>query len=234
MKASQRRPGLRLALMLALAGSGMRAQAMDWPSPSWPEGAKPELVAADAVLNGRHSRIWQASLPLSRAEAERFFQNQWGPKHTRESLRGNTVLGTRQGDFFLTLQLKESLGQVQAQLMATALTETPARSRALQDTLSWLPAEVSVLQTLESTDEGRRGLTVTAMAPASVEQLGEALGLQLRRRGWTPRHETVDTVNGRAARQLSVQQGGEDIVIAITDLGERRSVVIQRNKERQP
>lgn len=228
------RSALPFGLVLALSGLPLGAQALDWPRPAWPEGAQPELVAADTVLNGRHSRIWQARLSLSRAEAERFFQTQWGPKLTRNQVRGHTVLGTRQGDFFLTVQLKEQLGQVQAQLMATSLTEAPSRSRALQDTLSWLPSEVGVLQTLESSDEGRRGLTVTAFAPASVEQLAEAISLQLRRRGWTPRRETLDTSNGRQAQQLSVQAGGEDVLIAITDLGERRSVVIQRNKDIKP
>lgn len=226
--------GLRPALLACLLSLGLAVQAADWPTPAWPEGAKPELVAADAVLNSRHSRIWQARLPGGLAEAERFFKAQWGGKVTRNTVRGQLVLGSKQGDFFLTVQLKETLGQVTAQLMATALDEKPARSRALQDTVSWLPTDVGVLQTLESNDDARRGLTVTAMGPASVEQLGEAISLQLRRRGWTPRREVLDTTNGRKAQQLSVQAGGEDILIAITDLGERRSVVIQRNKERQP
>ncbi|HLO94658.1 MAG TPA: hypothetical protein VK195_10090, partial [Burkholderiaceae bacterium] len=118
--------------------------------------------------------------------------------------------------------------------MATSLREPVSRSRALQDTVSWLPTGTGVLQTLESTDEGHRGLTVTAMGSASVEQLGEALGQHLRRRGWQPRQERVTSSNGRQALQISAQGRGEDVLVVIADQGEQRSVVIQRNKEARP
>ena len=234
MRAPRLPRSLRSAFLLCLLGLHAVAHAVDWPTPAWPEGAKTELVATDTVLNSRHSRIWQARLPVSLAEAERFFKAQWGDKVTRNTVRGQLVLGSRQGDFFLTVQMKEQLGQVNAQLISTALNERPSRSRALQDTISWLPSEVGVLQTMESNDDARRGLTITAVGPASVDQLAEAIGLQLRRRGWTPQRGVLDTSNGLKAQQISVQAGGEDILIAISDLGERRSIVIQRNKERQP
>lgn len=222
-----------LAMLLCLPALAL-ALALDWPQPTWPAEARPELVAADSVLNGKHSRIWQARLSGTRAEAEQFFSQQLGAQRVRQQLRGNTVLAARQGDFFITVQLKEQLGQVQAQVMATSLREPVARSRALQDTLSWLPPETGVVQTLESSDEGRRGLTVTAMGQSSIEHLGDALSQHLRRRGWQPRQERVMTGAGRQALQISAQGNGEDVLVIVADQGDHRSVVIQRNKEARP
>ncbi|HLO95109.1 MAG TPA: hypothetical protein VK195_12405, partial [Burkholderiaceae bacterium] len=111
MRGASFTPRLLLGSLLCLPAL---AFALDWPQPSWPAEAKPELVAADSVLNGKRSRIWQARLAGSRAEAEQFFLQQFGTQHVRQQLRGNTVLAARQGDFFITVQLKEQLGQVQA------------------------------------------------------------------------------------------------------------------------
>jgi hypothetical protein len=227
------RPPMRLlmacALGLLLAGAG---SATPWPELPLPAGARAESVAADSVLNGRRSRILRAQFSGSLDEALAFYRAQFGRQHVETPLRDARVIAARQGEHFNTVQLRElAPGRVQATLMSTLMSGAGASSRVLRDTQRLLPPDSTVMNTLESTDQGRRAVMLTALNGLGMQTNRDELVRGLRQRGLRIAREDRTPLARGSALTLWAESAQEELTLSILDAGEQRIVVVNRVRE---
>lgn len=221
---------ITLALLL---GSASAAEP-DWPELPLPEGARAETVTPDSVMNGRHSRILRARLTGSVDDALAFYREKFGRERVENPLRDARVIATRQGAFFNTVQLRErGAGQVEATLIST-MVEGPAElSRAMQDTKRLLPADSTLMNSMESRDGERRSVMLTALNSADLQTNREELVRGLRQRGLTVSREESGTVVGNKGRSLTLWAGNaqEEATLTVIEGGGHSLVVVNRVRE---
>lgn len=223
-----------LATALLLAGAS-RAAEPGWPELPLPEGARAETVADDAVVNGRHARMLRASLGGSVADALAFYREKFGRERVENPLRDATVIASRQGAFFNTVQLRQKgPDRVEATLISTK-TDGPAElSRVLQDTKRLLPADSTLMNTMESNDGGRRSVMLTALNDADLQTNRDELVRGLRQRGLTVSREDRATPGPTRTLTLWAESPQEEATLTVIDAGAHRMVIVNRVREIKP
>lgn len=220
------------AALLLLAGA---CGASPWPELPLPEGVRAQSVAADSVLNGRRARILRAEFSGSVDDALAFYRAQFGRQHVENPLRDARVIAARQGDYFSTVQLRElAPGRVQATLMSTLMTGPGEHSRVLRDTQRLLPADSTVMNTMESSDDGRRAVMLTAMNAVDLQTNRDELVRGLRQRGLNLAREERAPLARGSALTLWAESAQEEATLSVIDAGEHRLVVINRVREARP
>jgi len=227
---------LALLPLLLLPHGPTRAAAEDWPRWASPAGAPAQMLAEDMVLNGRRSRMQRMDMPEGMDAALKFFKQRLGPQHVVNQVQGATVVAGREGQFFHTVQLRAGRGDsVQATIMSSRIEASPGRSKVQIDTERLLPSDSSVLQTLESRDDGRRSLLLSARNQLSLEANQAHLLRQMKQLGLQP--VAAPAAAGQAAqnkRVIWLQGQQEEAMLSIVDGGDARLILIQRTQGVRP
>jgi hypothetical protein len=208
-----------------------------WPELPLPDGARAEMVTPDSVMNGRHSRILRARLPGNVDDALAFYREKFGRQRVENPLRDARVIAARQGAFFNTVQLRErGAGNVEATLIST-MVEGPAElSRAMQDTKRLLPADSTLMNSMETRDGERRSVMLTALNSADLQTNREELVRGLRQRGLRVSREESGTVAGSKGRSLTLwaDNAQEEATLSVIEGGGHSLLVINRVREIKP
>lgn len=220
-------------LVCAMSFTALCQASSSWPELPLPEGARAEVVSHDGVFNGRRIRILRARLDGSMDEVLAFYRSRFGPRHVENPLRGSRVIATRQGDHFNTVQLRElAPGRLQATLMSTLMTGDGEVSKVLRDTQRMLPADSTVVNTMESDDDGHRAVMVTAVNGATLTTNRDELVRALRERGMSVSREDRTRLARGQTLTLWADNTQESITLTIVDDGEQRVVVLNRVRVR--
>jgi hypothetical protein len=216
-----------------LLGAPACAQA-GWPALDVPQGAHVQQVASDLVINGQHSRISRLDMTGSADDLLAFYRTQFGKRVVENRVGTARVIASQQGDRFVTVRVVAPLdGAVQATIIETQVGGGRSHSRVERDTESLLPAGSAVLQSQESIDGAGPALMLMAANRAGLQADRDALVDQLKARGFrVVREDTLDA-GGHPALALSLSSATEEASITVTDTGEYRSMLIQRNRRPQ-
>jgi hypothetical protein len=220
------------AALLVLASSGAGAlEATPWPQWEAPAGARVQAVAPDVVLNGKRSRILRLDSSESADNLLAFYRARFGAKRVENRVHGAQVIGAREGGFFHTVQVRtNATGRAETTVITTSLAEGLQRSAVVTDTESSLPADSTVLQTMESNDGGVRAVTVTAANGHDVRTNSDHLRRALQARGFSvSKEEAAATARAGSTMWLSAQ--GEEAIVTVVDTGAHRAVTVHRTKE---
>lgn len=230
------RPARPTLAALALAWIvGADAADSTWPEPAMPDGARVEVVAADSVMNGRHSRILRARWSGSLSDALVFYRERLGRRHVENAVRGATVIAAREGAYFNTVQLRQLQPDgVEATLISTKVEGPAELSRVMQDTLRLLPADSTLMQSMESDDGGRRSVMLTALNGVDLKTNRDELVRGLRQRGLTISREESGPVGSGKALTLWAENSQEEATLTVIDIGNQRTVVINRIRVVKP
>ena len=98
-------------LMLLLATPAFAA---DWPDVPLPEGSQAEWVSRHMVYNGVHMRASRFTSTRTLDQIEAFYHEQWGDEMVRNTLGRKRILGHRDGDHYITVDLQSAGGGTEA------------------------------------------------------------------------------------------------------------------------
>lgn len=221
------------AALLALAWSAAGAwAATPWPQWEAPAGARVQAVAPDVVLNGKRSRILRIDSSESADNLLAFYRARFGAKRVENRVHGAQVIGAREGGFFHTVQVRTNAGgRAETTVTTTSLAEGLQRSVVVTDTESSLPANSTVLQTMESNDGGVRAITVTAANGHDVKTNSDHLRRALQERGFRVTKEEAAGATARAGNSMWFTAPGEEAIVTVVDTGAHRAVTVHRTKE---
>jgi hypothetical protein len=223
----------RAALVACLLANAVGAWAATaWPQLETPAGARVQAVAPDAVINGNHSRILRIDTRDSAEAILAFYRARFGEKRVENRVQGAQVIAAREGGFFHTVQVKtNAAGRAEITVITTALSEGLQTSAVVSDTEHCLPADSTVLQTLESNDGGVRAVTVTAANSHDVKTNKHHLRSALQGRGFRIVNEEPITQAGRAGSSMWLKGAGEEAMVTVLDTGAYRALTVHRTKD---
>jgi hypothetical protein len=218
-------------LALGLCGAGALA-ATPWPRWEAPPGARVQAVAPDVVLNGKRSRILRIDSGESADNLLAFYRARFGTKRVENRVHGAQVIGAREGGFFHTVQVRtNAAGRAETTVITTSLAGGLQRSVVVTDTEASLPADSTVLQTMESNDGGVRAVTVTAANGHDIKTNSDHLRRALQARGFSVTKEEAAGPTARAGNSMWLSAPGEEAIVTIVDTGAHRAVTVHRTKE---
>lgn len=210
------------------------AHAEVWPEPKTPPNARVETIAGNMVLNGKPVRMTRFDLLASDADVLAFYREQFGAKRVVENrVKDDSVIATRQGDYFVTVRLHElGGGRLQGTVMTTLLAAKSVSSAVLVDTQKVMPTDTQVVSTVQTDDAGKQSLLVVGVnlnSPrANRDHVLEALvarGFRLTKEDPSP----AGPERGAISMQLSAP--AEEVSVTIADAGRYRSVLVNRVRE---
>jgi hypothetical protein len=223
---------VRVALLMLALSSASALAATPWPQWEAPAGARVQAVAPDVVLNGKRSRILRIDSGESADNLLAFYRVRFGAKRVENRVHGAQVIGAREGGFFHTVQVRtNAAGRAETTVITTSLAEGLQRSAVVTDTENSLPADSTVLQTMESNDGGVRAVTVTAANGHDVKTNSDHLRRVLQARGFSVVKEEAAGATARAGTSMWLSAQGEEAIVTVVDTGAHRAVTVHRTKE---
>jgi hypothetical protein len=229
------RNALGAALLAGCMGTvgGAALAATPWPQWEAPAGARIQAVAPDVVLNGKRSRILRIDSGESADSMLAFYRTRLGAKRVENRVHGAQVIAARDGGFFHTVQVRSNAaGRAETTVITTSLAEGLQRSAVVTDTENSLPAETTVVQTMESNDGGVRAVTVTAANSHDIKTNSDHVRRALQGRGFRVVKEEAAGPAARAGNSIWLTaQGGEEAIVTVVDTGVHRAVTVHRTKE---
>jgi hypothetical protein len=211
---------------LGLLGAAF-ATAVPWPPLEMPAGARAESVAGDLVLNGKPCRIARFQVQGGLDEVLQFYRDRFRATRAVETrVKNQPVIATRRGDHFITVQLEPLAGTVRGTIITTALRRDAGAVSASRDTEAWMPADTIVVSALQSSDAGRRSVTVVGINGNSIAANRSHVVGAVQQRGFRLVREDGAGEGGSA--WLAFRSPDEDAVLAFADAGAYRTVVVQR------
>lgn len=228
VSASRRTVSLLLVALVCACGN---ARAGDgWPAVKVPDNASMETIASDMLLNGKQTRMLRFQAHATSAEVMAFYRNEFGANRVENRVKADHVIATRQGDYFITVQLHVLDNQlVEGTTMTTLMAGQPVTSAVLVDTRKLLPADTQVISSVQTADDGKQSLMVIGVnlngLHANLDHVIEAMA----ERGFRLTKQ-VGEAEDKEASAVSIQLASpaEEASVTISDAGRYRSIVINR------
>ena len=182
------------------------------------------------IFNGRPARMFRFETNDSEREVLGFFRDQFGAKRVVENrVKKDPVIATRQGDYFLTVQLHPLSPKVmQGTVMITNIAGRPLTSEVSADTRRMLPPDSRVVSTMQSDDAGKRSLLLMAMNQNSTAANREHVVQAMQQRGFRIVREDAPPDARDSSVSLVLDSPTEEAQVTIADAGRYRSVLINR------
>ena len=221
---------MRSITSLVMLAATSAAMADAWPPFQAPPEADVETVAADMLLNGKQCRMVRFEVHATEDEVMTFYRAQFGRQHVENQVKDDRVIATRQGDYFVTVQLHSLDSRtVQGTVMTTLMAGRSEASAVLVDTKRLFPADTQVVSTMQTGDAAKRSLMVIGVNRNSVRANRDHVVDTLAERGFrlTKQGGSSDDRNA-TSMSLQLASPSEEASVTISDFGAYRSVVINR------
>lgn len=111
-----------VAVMLLVAAPVMAAS---WPDVPKPEDMTVANVSKHIVFNGLDMRAQVFQSRLSEKEIIAFYRKTWGRRMVVNSLGDSKLIGHKQGDYYITVQISESGGGTKGQIGSMNIASAP-------------------------------------------------------------------------------------------------------------
>lgn len=187
------RRALARAALGALLAALSAAAAAGWQDT--PDSLALAPLGDGMVVNGTPMQMRRFNTALPAAELLQQVQENWERGHvrgsvTRSQVAGWTVLNQALGAEHRSFQVRPSAAGLEG---VVALTSPQLRREPVLAVP--LPAAMTAVSVIDSTDQGKLSQQVIALSSRSVEASAQALEAALRARGWT-RHALQKSADG--------------------------------------
>ena len=196
---------------LALA---VPAWAENWPDANLPAGTAAAAVSPRMIYNGAdmRSQVFTSTLPSQ--DILDWYQKQWGKDWVRDSVSGWEIIGHRQGDYYVTVQVrpdgKGSRGDIGMVRIPPAGTRPkPVGVGVIR------PSDTQVVNDISYPDDATPARTVAMSNKLSVWQNAGYYREHLAADGWNP-SEKNQCNSGSTGCVLAFEQGARKMMIAVT------------------
>lgn len=218
-------------------------QPQDWPSLPAPDHLGSFEVGSQVKLNGVPVRIKGYESNRSVAELSRWYQQRMEGKWVENKIGSKTVLGQRQGDFFVTVEIEARLGDFSGSstkvvtsimsLKAAALRPSPAGD-AFENWSSRLPLTSKVLSHQTDSTRTHDALHLVAVNHQSLEYNVAHFRREFAQEGYREElggaaaeiQKATDQPTSNNTEKLSFSSLNTDAVVVLGRDAKRRSTVV--------
>lgn len=211
-------PPLLCGLLLSATVS-----ASSWPDVKLPEGAKAAEVTSHMIYNGTDMRGQIFVSPQSAADIVKFYRQLWGSHSVLDKIPGWQVIGHREGNFYLTVQVRAdgtgSRGDI-------GILRIPAEKIKVELGAGVpRPSNTTVFNDIVYPDDATPARTLEMINGLSVSQNASYYREKLAATGWKPA-DIHTCAEGIAACLMSYQQGDRKLTVVLTSTGSHSQIVV--------
>lgn len=208
---------LAMALLPALAG------ASDWPDPRVPDGMSTAAISSHLIYNGIDMRSQVFTSAQSAAEVVTFYRHLWGRQSVVNQLSPWQVVGHRDGDFFLTVQVRADGSGSRGDIGIVRLRADDHRAVLGQGVPQ--PSNTRVINDIAYPDDATPARTLALVNTLSVQQNASYYRDHLAASGWKPA-EAGACAPAAASCVMNYAQGNRKLTLALSARAGRSEIVI--------
>lgn len=207
--------------LLALAAPVMAGG--DWPQVPVPDGTTVATLSSRMVYNGLDMRPQTFRSCASPQDLLAFYEHAWGPRRVVNTLAdGSQVVGHREGDYYITVQLRAagagSEGTIGVVDLATAPDAPPELGEGLPR-----PQGTHVFNDIAYPDDPVPARTVAMRNTLSVRQNAQWFQERLQGEGWKPADPNRCQDDGCVQRY---ERGDSKLTLVLSGAGGQSQIVL--------
>lgn len=195
-----------------------QAWAMGWPEIEPPPKSSLEWVGRDMKLNGVPLRIQHFESSLSPDEVLTFYRTHWGTQQDKKSVENKQgsydVIGKREGDYYLTVEVKAGKASASEGLLNVSRLPGIDKPDLSPGDLP-MNSGSKVLWVMDSNDAGKVSKQVTLYNRDSVQSNALYYDHALQSRGWVKRQDSKAKDSPDENNLLSYAKDGQEWTLEI-------------------
>ena len=215
--ADRRRAFVLAAMLPSLAA------ASGWPEVALPDGTKAAEVASHMIYNGTdmHSQIFTSALKAD--DVVKYYRDLWDGQSVLSTVDGWQIVGHREGDFFVTVQIRTEGGGSRGDIGVTRIPKEKVTVELGKGVPH--PANTLVFNDIAYPDDATPARTVAMSNGLSVQQNASFYRGQLAASGWKPAQVSPCATSAPAC-VMSYEQGDRKLTLMLSRNGARSDIVI--------
>lgn len=199
------------------------AYASGWPDPTLPDGMVAAPVSSHMIYNGTDMRSQIFTSPQKATDIVRFYRELWGKQSVLNELSGWQIVGHREGNFYLTVQVRNEAGGSRGDIGMVRIPET--RQKIELGAGVPHPSSTVVLNDIAYPDDPTPARTLAMYNALSVQQNASYYREHLMAGGWKPSEANVCTANASSC-VMNYEQGDRKMSLALTANSGHAEIVI--------
>ena len=199
------------------------AGAASWPDPKLPDGTHTAEVSPHMIYNGTDMRGQVFTSSQSAADIVKFYRQLWGKQSVLNEIPGWQVIGHREGDFYITVQVRPEGSGSRGDI---GVTRIPAeKSRVELGAGVPHPSNTTVFNDIMYPDDRTPARTLAMVNKLSVRQNANYYREHLAATGWKPADTHTCKIDASSC-VMNYEQGSRKMMVALTQNADHSEIVI--------
>lgn len=197
--------------------------ASSWPDVKLPDGTSSAEVASHMIYNGTDMRGQVFTSSQTAAEIVQFYRQLWGKQSVLNQIPGWQVVGHREGEFYLTVQVRPDGSGSRGDIGIVRIPAT--RTKVELGAGVPHPSNTTVFNDISYPDDRTPARTLGMVNNLSVQQNISYYREHLAATGWKPA-DTHTCAAGASSCVMSFEQGSRKMMVALTAKSSHSQIVI--------
>jgi hypothetical protein len=189
------------------------SSASAWPDLKLPDGTRAAEVSSHMIYNGTDMRGQVFTSPQNAADIVKFYRQLWGKQSVLNQIPGWQVIGHRDGDFYVTVQVRPDGSGSRGDI---GIIRIPAeRTKVELGAGVPHPSNTTVFNDIIYPDDKTPARTLAMINALSVQQNANYYREHLAATGWKPA-DTHTCTDGASSCVMNYEQGNRKMMVALT------------------
>lgn len=218
MAPAVRWPRATLAWLLLLP-----AAAVAWPEVKLPDGMRAAEVSSHMIYNGTDMRGQVFTSSQSAADVVKFYRELWGRQSVLDQIPGWQVVGHREGDYYITVQVKPDGSGSRGDIGIVRIPAENTKVELGQGVPH--PSNTTIFNDIIYPDDNTPARTLAMINNLSVQQNASYYREHLAATGWK-QADTHTCTYGASSCVMSYERGNRKMMVALTADAAHSEIVI--------
>lgn len=219
-----------LAMACAATSSGQMPPTLDWPEPCIAPDVRLSSVGEHIDINGVPARIYRYTTGLKPDEVVQYFrahvERNFAHAQASTALPGQTAVGGRVGDFWVSLQIRQQGGETVGTWSAVPRFVPHARHQVQRP--AGFPESATLIQQIDSVDADKRSQLAVGVDPGPVDGVAQRLEDELREQGFVKQVTPQRSWPGASVYAATFRRSRDELMVTLSQEPTGTSVVINR------
>lgn len=225
---SDARSTVWLATLLAFVSLG--ASAASWPEVAMPDGTVVASTAPRMIFNGSDMRSEIFRSDMKPEALLDWFKKAWKDDWVRDSVNGWEVIGHKEGDFYVTVQVRPDGEGTRGDVGIVRIPPPGTRAKPIGEGFA-KPSSTTVINDISYPDDPHGVRTLALVNRLSVAQNISWYREHMAAMGWRPAQ--ANACNAPAGGcMLAYEKGASTMMITVTPANELSNIVANITEEK--
>ena len=199
------------------------SSASSWPDVKLPDGTRTAQVSSHMIYNGTDMRGQVFTSSRNAADIIKFYRQLWGKQAVLDQIPGWEVVGHREGDFYITVQVRQDGSGSRGDIGVTRISA--GRTKVELGAGVPHPSNTNVFNDIIYPDDRTPARTLAMVNGLSVEQNASYYREHLAASGWKPA-DAHPCAYGASSCVMNYEHGNRKMMVALTRNGSHSEIVI--------